>query len=98
MITREEAYAWIDSIVEATYAYRKPLQYGTQPWKSAKTYDMTCGDVPVHALRSVVELLGLPVRRSWSPSYNADYIILEYKGLRFTDYAYPKRIGKKVSA
>lgn len=96
MITRKEVHEWLDSIVDATYTYRKPLQYGSMPWEYAKTYDMTCEDVPVHDLKSVVELLGLPVRRSWSPAYDADYILLEYKGLRFTDYARPKRIGKKV--
>lgn len=97
MITKEEARAWLDSIVDATLAYRKPLQYGSYSWEYAKAYEPWCGNVPIHDLASVIKALGVPLVRVYSPAPDADEINFYYRGLLFTDYIRPKRIGKKTA-
>ena len=97
MITKKEAQAWIDRIADARLAYEEPLRYGGCSWEQAKTYEPFCNRiVPVHHLKVVIEALGLPMRRVYSHVPDADEIHLEYKGLLFTDYEHPKRIGKEA--
>lgn len=95
MITREEAKAWIDRIADARLAYAEPLIYGDCCYERIQTYEpFYKKEVPVHGLKVLIEALGLPVRRVYSKRPDADEVVLEYRGLLFTDYAYPKRIGK----
>lgn len=95
MIIREEAKAWIDRIADARLAYAEPLVYGDCCYERIRTYEPFYENrVPVHGLEVLIEALGLPVRRVYSERPDADYIVLEYRGLLFTDYAHPKRIGK----
>lgn len=97
MITRKEAQAWIDRIADARLAYEEPLRYGGCTWEQAKAYEPFYGRrVPVHGLKYVIEALGLPMRRVYSPAPDADEIHLEYRGWIFTDYEHPKRIGKEA--
>lgn len=97
MITREEAKAWLDRIADARLAYAEPLRYGDYKWECVETYEPFYEDrVPVHKLKVLIEALGLPVRRVYSPCKTQDEIHMEYRGLLFTDYIYPKRIGKKA--
>ena len=97
MITREEAQAWLDKIADARLAYAEPLYCGDIEWKRIETYEPFYDNrVPVHQLKLLIEALGLPVRRVYSTCETKDEIHLEYKGLLFTDYIYPKRIKKEV--
>ena len=95
MITREEAKAWIDRIADARLAYAEPLRYGECSYDRIQTYEpFYKNEVPVHGLKVLIEALSLPVRRVYSKCEDADEVVLEYRGLLFTDYVYPKRIGK----
>lgn len=95
MITKEEAKAWIDRIADARLAYAEPLRYGECTYDRIQTYEPFYENrVPVHGLEVLIEALGLPVRRVYSECKDADEVVLEYRGLLFTDYAYPKLIGK----
>lgn len=95
MITREEAKAWIDRIADARLAYAEPLRYGERSYDCIQTYEPFYENrVPVHGLKVLIEALGLPVRRVYSERPDADSVVLEYRGLLFTDYAHTKRIGK----
>lgn len=96
MITREEAKAWIDRIVDARVAFGEQLRYGSGEWDRLETYEPYYENrIPVHGLKMLIESLGLPVRRVYSNVKDADEIVLEHRGFLFTDYIYPKRIGKK---
>lgn len=95
MITREEAKAWIDRIADARLAYAEPLMYGERGYECIRTYEPFYENrVPVHGLEVLIEALGLPVRRVYSERPDSDYVVLEYRGLLFTDYTHTKRIGK----
>lgn len=91
MITKEQAYAWMDRQVEAYNMMNERLGGGIENI----TYN---GDgIHVFNLAKLAEIAEHPYVRSYH-DFDTDKLHFRYKGVAFFGITWDKRIGKKVTA
>lgn len=91
MITREEAYAWLERQVEACNMMSEPLgRVENMSFYPEKR-------IQVYCFQMLVDALGRPyVRSDFGPKI--DKLHFRYKGVEFFGITHEKRIGKKEVA
>lgn len=89
MITREEAFAWMDRQVDA-YNMSRETVGGI---RNLSPYD---DGVHVFGIMELANAIGYPFIRSYH-SHDTDMLHFRYRGVEFFGVVWDKRIGKKTA-
>lgn len=91
MITREEAFAWLDKQVDAF----KVMKEEPDDFLCNLTFFNSNG-IHIYKMEKIVKLLGVTFVRCYGNKQN-DKLYFSYRGVEFYGYADDKRIGKKTA-
>lgn len=93
MITKEQAYAWMDKQVNAYNVMNEELDFGYSSICNLAFYRVP--RIHVYHMDILADIVGRPYLRSYLDD-TSDRLSFHYKGVEFFGYSYDKRIGKKV--
>lgn len=91
MITREEAFAWMDRQIDARNTMREPLG------DDIENISYNVNGIHVWNVTDLAKAIGYPYIRS-NHDHETDMLHFRYRGVEFFGIDFDKRIGKKVSA
>lgn len=89
MITRTEAYEWLDRQVDAMELMGEPLGAVENMRGSDKEFH-------IYNFEKLIDILGCPFVRAYHTE-NTDELYFNYRGVKFFGLSWEKRIGKKAS-
>lgn len=90
MITREEAYAWMDKQVDAYNTMNERLG------DDIENITYNSSGIHVYNLTRLAEVIGHPYVRSYH-DHDTDKLHFRYRGIDFFGISWDNRIGKKTA-